>query len=170
MGIDMKKKSALPLDAGVAIAIIAIIVILLLEGFVRQDIPDLASRFPLAVFVIVIAIGIAEATRSILARKKENEALEADPGKKAAPKPVFKNFKNFMVISCMIIVYSILMYLIGFIASTIVFSIAFVFFFKFKRVVLFSLCSIVGTVAVNFCFANLMHIRLPVGELVEKFL
>ena len=166
----MKKKSALPLDAGVAIAIIAIIVILLLEGFVRQDIPDLAARFPLAVFAVVIVIGIAEATRSILARKKENEGLAANAGEKAALKPVFKNFKNFIIISCMIIVYSILMYLIGFIPSTIVFSIAFVLFFKFKRVVLFSLCSIVGTIAVYFCFANLMHIRLPVGELVEMFL
>lgn len=162
----MKKKS-LPLDAAVAIALIAIIVLLSFEGFVRQDMPDLAARFPLAVFGIVVLAGIAEVVRSISANKQKAGATTGGKEKTAEQK---NHARNFAVISIMIVIYSILMYLVGFIASSILFFIVFVLFFKFKRIVLFTVCSAIGIVGVYFCFTEFMHIRLPIGELFEMIL
>lgn len=167
---DMKKKSVLSLDAWVAVSIIGIITVLLVEGFVRQDIPALGARFPLVVFGVVILTGVAELVRCVRARKAEIAAAE-QAGKADAPsKPAFKNLRNFLVISAMVVVYSVAMHYLGFIISSIVFFIAFVLHFKFRRVVLFSVCSSVCIVLVYFCFTRLMHVRLPVGELVRMFL
>lgn len=166
----MKKKSALSLDAYVALAIIGIIVFLSLEGFVRQDIPELGARFPLAVFGIVVLTGLAEFIRCLRARKTELAAREK-AGKADAPeKPVFANLRNFLLISAFVVLYSIAMHYIGFILSSVIFFVVFVYCFKFRRIVLFSVCSTVGIAAVYFCFTRLMHVRLPAGELFRAFL
>jgi len=168
------KKKKLPLEPTVALVLIGIILVLCLEGFVRQDMPALASRFPLAVFGVVILTGIAEFFRSLSAAKKRAEKEEKDGGKKE----IFQEKlgekkttrKNFITVSVMVILYSILMYLIGFIAASIALFVAFFHFFNFKRIVLSGLCAGLCIVAVYYCFIDLMHIQLPVGALIERIL
>ncbi len=162
----MKKKNLLSLDACVALAIVGIIGILSAEGFVRQDIPALGARFPIAVFLIVAVTGILEALRCVAQRRRENAAEEEGGAK--PPKPVFANRGNFLAISGMVVCYGVAMHLLGFIISSILLFTAFVLYFKFSRVALFIVCSVVATVAVYYCFTELMHVRLPVGLLLER--
>ncbi len=164
----MKKKSVLSLDAWVALAIVGIIVILTLEGFVRQDIPALGARFPIVVFLIVAITGLLEVRRCVAARRKENADGAAESVAANAQKSVFANRGNFFAISAMIVCYGIAMHLLGFIISSILLFTAFVLRFKFRRVALFIVCSAVATVAVYYCFTELMHVRLPVGLLLER--
>lgn len=166
--VSMKKKSILSLEAYVALAIIGIIAILSLEGFVRQDIPALGARFPIVVFSVVVITGLLEVRRCVAARRRENAAKEGSDVAAKPPKSVFANRGNFLAISGMIVLYSIVMHLLGFIISSILLFIAFVLYFKFSRVTLFIICSAVATVAVYYCFTELMHVRLPVGLLLER--
>lgn len=154
------KKQGLSLDAVMALVIVLIVLLMGGYGLFVQRLPAEAVRFPLFVFGVVICAGIGEIIRSLRAEKRREEARP----------PVFHDRKNFLTVCGMILGYILLMYLVGFILSTILFAAAFGWRFRFRRLVPFGIAAAAVTVLLYFCFTKLMYIHLPQGLLLEQIL
>ena len=156
----MKEKRKIPLDACMAAAVMLIAAAMAIDGFVRQKMPLDAAKYPIFVFAVIFAAGTWEIVHSLKAVKAEGYK---------APK-VFENRKNFLIISGMMIGYILGIWLVGFIISTIVFSILFAWLFKFKKLVLFSIATVIVTVALYYAIVKLLYIYLPTGILIDMIL
>lgn len=156
----MKKKKSLPFDAIMAAVIVLLIAVLAVDGFVIQKMPLRSAWYPIFVFLVVAAAGVAEIIRSVRAWKKENPE---------AARPVFENWKNFLFITAAIICYMVGMWLLGFIISTSIFTMVFAWRYKLKHLLVFDAAAIAATVALYYCFSKFLYIFLPTGLLLERF-
>ena len=152
-----KKKKGLSLDAVVALILISVILVLTFEGIAVQHLPKGAMGFPGFVFSVILIVGILELLRI---RKTQREGHETHEN-------VFVNCGNFMVACGLIIGYLVLMWLVGFILSTIAFTIVFVVKFRYKHVLIFGIAAILAAVGLYYIFKNVMYIHLPDGLLFE---
>lgn len=154
----MKKKKTLPLDALMAIIIMLFAGALAIDGFIRQDLPADAVKYPIFVFCVIAIVGLSQVFSS----------LKASKGDDYKPAKIFENKKNFIVVFGMIVSYIIVMYLLGFILSSIIFAIAVAAYFKYKHLIGFSIGAAIVFTGVYYVFVKLLYIFLPSGLLFDK--
>ena len=152
----MKEKKGIPFEAVMAAVIIVIILAMAVDGFLIQKMPMEAAKYPIFVFAVAIAAGVAEIVRCF--RKQKTDETR---------KPVFADRKNFLFIVCAIVVYMFLMWLVGFIVSTIAFTVAFTLRFRMKNLIAVNIGAAAVIVAIYFIFVKLLYIFLPAGVLFD---
>lgn len=154
----MKKKPSIEMI--MALVIMLLTAIMAIDGFVFQDIPPEAAKYPVFVFCVIMAAGVAEIIRCVREQKKEEKEA----------KPVFENPRNFLVVCGMIVGYGILVWLLGFVIATILFTIGFTCYSRLKHLVLFNGIMALVIVGIYFLFERVLQIFLPVGLLFENLL
>ena len=137
-----------------AIVIAAIVAIICLDGILINKLPMEALRYPLVCMAIVGITAVIEVVKAI-------------KGKDEKQKPVHKNAKNFLVASGLTVAYIILMWLFGFIVSSIALTIAFTVIYKMEKPVAINIGAAVVIIAVYFIFSRLLYIFLPEGLFFE---
>lgn len=155
----MKPKKKIPFEAVMTIVVLLLVAIMAFDGFAIQKMPSDAAAYPIFLFAVIAIAGVAELL-NVFHKQKEG---------KEEP-PVFENRNNFLAVVGMIIGYAVAMWLIGFILSTILFTIVFIARFKIKKAVLVDICAAVVTVAVYLLFEKVLYVFLPSGILIEKLL
>ena len=153
----MKQKKKIPFEAIMTIVVLGLIAVMAIDGFAVEHMPADAAAYPIFVFVVIALAGVAELVNIFRRQKAGKEE-----------KPVFENRTNFLIATGMIIGYAVVMYLIGFILSSILFTVLFVGKFKMKKPLLVDIGAAAVIVAVYFCFEKLLYIFLPSGILLEK--
>ena len=137
-----------------AIVIAAIVAIICLDGILINKLPMEALRYPLfcaAVVMLTAAIEIVKAVRNGTGKQK----------------PIHKNARNFAVAAALMVGYIILMWLFGFIVSSIALTIAFTVIYKMEKPVAINIGAAVVIIAVYLIFSRLLYIFLPEGLFFE---
>jgi len=151
----MKEKKNSYLEAIMAAFIMFFVAAMAIDGF---DLPMDAIKYPIFIFCIVAAAGIFVIVQTIKASK----------GADYKPVQPFENRKNFLVICGLIIGYIIVMYLLGYIISSIIFAILTAWYFKYEHMLAFSIGVAIASLGIYYCFVKLLYIFLPTGLLLNK--
>jgi hypothetical protein len=118
-----------------------------------------ALKYPIFCFSVFFTTCIIEVIRSV--RKQRRLGENADV------KPVHYNKRSFIVTVGMIIGYVVLMWLFGFIVSSIALTIGFTWLYKVRKSVVVNVIAAVIIVIVYLLFSNALFIFLPKGLLFE---
>lgn len=151
--MDNRKK--LPFDVIMAIVMMSIVTAIAIDGFFIQKLPMEALKYPCFCFVIFYGACIVEIINAFCKNEKNN-------GEKTR---IHTNFKNFYITFGLLVAYVLLMYLFGFILSSIAMTVAFTLIFKVRKPVLINAGAAVVIVAIYFIFSRVLFIFLPKGLL-----
>ena len=155
----MEKQIRFPLETVLAIVVMLIMAALAVDGVFIQKLPVEALKYPLFCFFVVFATCAIEIVRSIRKQKVIGDKVET--------KPVHYNKKNFMIMVGLLTAYVILMWLSGFIVSSIALTVVFTLLFKIRRLVLVNIFAAIVVVVIYFVFSNALFIFLPQGLLFK---
>ena len=114
--------------------------------------------FPGFVFGTGILIGILDLIKSIREIKNKSDAEK---------QPLFENKKNFQTICFLMLLYVVLMWLCGFIISSIVFSLLFAWKHHYKRMILFTIVMAVIILIWYLLFTKFLGVQFPAGFIFE---
>lgn len=155
----MEKKKKIPFEAIMTIVVLGLIAIMAVDGLAIEHMPADAAAYPIFVFAVIALAGAVELVNIFRRQKAGKEE-----------KSIFENRRNFLTATAMIVGYAVVMYLIGFVLSSILFTALFVGKFKMKKPLLVDMGAAAVIVAIYFCFQKLLYIFLPSGILLEKLL
>ena len=154
----MENKKKLPFQAIMATIMLLITLAIVADGLVFHKLPSDALSYPLFCALGVALCCLVEIFRGLKNYKKEECK---------ASKPLHLNFRNFCIAVGMFAVYALLMYLIGFIAASIILTFAFLYLFKANKALWIGLGAAIVIVGIYFAFAKLLYIFLPKGLLIK---
>jgi hypothetical protein len=146
--------------------IILLVVLFIFEGLFVSDIPSSSWIFPGFIFGMVILLGIAEVAHNIFLARKEAKAKMADPAadsSRAEHDPLFKNKKNLLVITALMILYTLLFYLFDFLTGSIVFSVLYGIYSKYPRKLLYFFVTILIIVVLFVVFSKFLGVSFSPG-------
>ena len=147
-----------------AAVIVLIILIFIFEGQYVSQIPRTSWRFPRIIFTMVIVLGAAEILNNIRLLRKE---VKNNPDRK--DEPLFSNFKNYMAITIMFVLYGLLFYLFGFLISSIIFALAYGIYSKYPRRILFCVFTFITIPGIYFIFSRLLGVSFQPGIIIDFF-
>ncbi|MEM5768779.1 MAG: tripartite tricarboxylate transporter TctB family protein [Bacillota bacterium] len=153
------KGKKIPFNAVMTLVVMLLVGLMAADGQFIQKLPSSATKYPFFIFSVVIVFGIVDIINSF-------RQQAAERGKER--KPLFENRGNFLIITGMIIGYVLLMWLLGFVISTILFAVLFAWKFRLRHLIIFDLSAAVCIVALYVCFEKLLYIFLPTGLLFDK--
>ncbi len=135
--------------------IISVVLLAFLSSLAVQlpEIPDVSKGYPMALLIVAGLMTIYLLVKSMLKMKTE-EKEETQ---------VIEQIKIIVPYCLMIGVYLFLMNKLGYIASTVVFMIASLFYLKLKNKVVMVVLTVVLTVVLYFVFTNFLTVILPRG-------
>ena len=143
------------------LVILAFIGVLALQG-AADGLSANAMRFPSFVFTVGGILGVAEIIRNVLAVKAEEKS-----GETKKKKPLFKNKKNLAEFLVLTLVYLVLLYLIGFVLSSIIVVIAYGLRRGFEKKWIIVVAGI-GVIALWYVlFAKLIGVKMLTGVLIN---
>lgn len=136
--------------------IISIVLLAFLTSLAVQipAIPDVSRGYPLALLVVSYIMTIYLLVSSVVKMKTQNKEETQ----------VVDQVKIIVPYCLMITVYLVLMNKIGYIASTVVFMLASLFYLKLKNKVVMIVLSVVMTIVLYFVFTNFLTVILPRGS------
>lgn len=135
--------------------IISVVLLAFLASLAAQlpEIPDVSKGYPMALLAVAGVMTIYLLVKSML--KMKNEEKEETQ--------VIEQIKIIVPYCLMIGVYLFLMNKLGYIASTVIFMIASLFYLKLKNKVVMVVLTVVLTVVLYFVFTNFLTVILPRG-------
>lgn len=136
--------------------IISIVLLAFLTSLAVQvpAIPDVSRGYPLVLLIVSYIMTIYLLVSSVVKMKTQNKEETQ----------VVDQVKIIVPYCLMITVYLFLMNKIGYIASTVVFMLASLFYLKLKNKVVMIVLSIVMTIILYFVFTNFLTVILPRGS------
>ncbi len=149
-----KLKKYLTIDVVMAAVILLIVGILAFNGYVVKKLPALSLRFPGFVFLMVFVVGIFEIVRGV-----------NDVRKGAKQKPLFVSRRNFLFMCLAVIGYIALFCLLGFVVSSIIFSVVFAVYHRYSKYFVLIAATCVIVIGLYFCFVRFLGADLPAGIL-----
>lgn len=123
--------------------------------FLTTDMPESAAQFPKLVLSLLALLSILLILRGFRAAKKVEEKTEI----------TVHHFKKALIAILIIAIYAALIRYIGFYTATSLFVIAFMRFFKEKRILAIILTIIGINLFIYFLFVVQLNVRLPKGIL-----
>ncbi len=138
--------------------ILVFIMILAADGIFIKKLSSSAMAFPGFVFGTGILIGILDLIKSIREIKNKSDAEK---------QPLFENKKNFQTICFLMLLYVVLMWLCGFIISSMVFSLLFAWKHHYKRMILFTIVMAVIILIWYLLFTKFLGVQFPAGFIFE---
>ena len=151
-------KKYLNLELIMTLLLLLIVAVIAFQGVAVEKLSSRAMQFPMFVFGMCFLFGIIEIVRNV---KAVNQQAKAEGEVKR--KPVFVNSKNFFVILGMIVAYAALVYLIGFVAATILLGIVYGFYSKYKNKWVVVIVAVCFSVAIYLLFTKVLGTSLPTG-------
>lgn len=158
--LRMEKKKTLPFEATLAIVMMVIVGAIAANGIFMQKLPFEALRYPIFCFIVFFTTCGIEIIRGIRKRKAM--------GDEYVEKSVYHNRKNYFITVGMLIVYVVLMWLFGFIISSIALTIAFTWYYQIHKVVVVNVVAAAVIISIYFVFSNALYIFLPKGLLFRS--
>ncbi len=159
--MNEKRKIGIPFAAVMAMVIMAMSAAIIIDGICVQKLPMNALSYPMFCAAMVFVAGFVEIVRAFRDQKAASESAETAGGKKT----LYVNRKNFLISVGLFAAYVVLMWLLGFVISSIAVTAAFVYVFKAKKPLLVVLCSAVVIVLLYILFNKALYIFLPKGLL-----
>ena len=176
----MKKKTdKITPELVVMVFILLVCLLLFIDGKFVRPISSDAMRFPGVIMIAIVILSAIEAVKDYRKYKassqeesEEAEAIEPDAAEPAEAKPakknlLFSNPRNFLIFLAMTAAYILLIYVFGFLLSSIAFCICFGLIFKFKRKVPLVISSILVSTLLYVTFNTFLKIDLPNGLLLD---
>lgn len=149
----MDNRRKLPFDVVMAIVMMVIVTAIAIDGFWIQKLPMEALKYPIFCFVVFYCACVIEIINAF--RKKEKKNGEENK--------IHNNLKNFYITFGLLVAYVLLMYLFGFILSSIAMTVAFTLIFKVKKPLLINIGAALVIIALYFIFSRVLFIFLPKG-------
>lgn len=153
----MKNQKVLPFEAYISIILMLIVAAIAIDGICIQKLPAEALRYPIFCFIVLFATSAYEIIRDIRKQKQTH-----DPSTK---KPLYHNKKSFLITVGMLVAYVILMWLFGFIVSSIALTVAFTWYYKTRNLVRTNIVAALVIIGIYFVFSYALYIFLPKGLL-----
>ena len=161
--VYMEEKKKIPFDAIMAAVMIVITWVVLGDGLFVHKLTWAALRYPVVCGGMVTLCAVIEIANAF--RKQAASGSEEEGEKKA--KPVFTNRRNFLIMVGLMAAYVLLMWLLGFIISSVAIVVAFTLILKAKKPVWVIIGFTVVIVALYYVFRNYLYVFLPRGLLIK---
>ncbi len=155
----MEKSNRLPFEAILSIVIMLIMASMAFDGIFVQGLPMKALKYPLFCFAVVFVTSSIEIVRAVRKQKTMGVGEQA--------KPVHHNLRNYGITTAMLVAYVILMWIFGFIISSVMLTVAFTWYFKVNRLVVVNTAAAVVLIIIYYVFSNALYIFLPKGLLYK---
>ena len=149
------EKRRLSIDGIMAIVIFVITALIAIDGFFVHRLSVEALKYPIFCMSVIAIAAVFEVCKSIRSQDEKKT------------KSVYVNKKNFMITAGLFLGYIILMWIFGFIVSSIAVTIAFTLIYKVRRPAAVNICAAIIIIAIYYSFRNLLYIFLPEGMLFD---
>ncbi len=154
----MEKKRHIPFEAIMSFVMMIISGAIITDGMFIHKLSWDAIQYPLVCCLVVFAMAMIEIVKSLAGQKKKEKT-----------ESIYHNRKNFFLVAGMLIAYVILMWLFGFMFSSIALTICFTVLFKIQKPVLINIGAGIAIIAIYFVFNKILYIFLPKGMLFNLF-
>ena len=150
----MESQRHFSFSAVMAAIVMAIGLAIIVDGVCVQHLPLEALKYPLFCVMVLCLACVVEIIRGITPASKTKETIH-------------KNFKNFLITVGMLAAYAVLMWLVGFIFSSIAITLAFTLTFHIRKPIPVNVGAAAVIIAMYFAFSKFLFIFLPKGLLFQ---
>nr|WP_321305762.1 tripartite tricarboxylate transporter TctB family protein [uncultured Sphaerochaeta sp.] len=157
--MSTERRKRLPFEAVLALFMMLLVAAIVIDGFFIHELPMKALKYPIFCFSVFFATCVIEIIRSVRKQKTLGEKVEA--------KPIHHNLRNFSITVGLIVAYVIVMWLFGFIVSSIAITVGFTAIYRVQKNTIVNVVAAVVIITVYFVFSNVLYIFLPEGLLFK---
>lgn len=159
-------KKYVNLEIVITVIILLYIGVLAFDGFFVSKLSSKAMAFPNFVFLLAGVVGVLELRRSVIAARAE---AAKPPEQKTEKAPIIDNKNKFFEILILTVVYFSLMFLIGFILSSFIFSVIYAIRQKYEKMWQFCAIMLVIICGWYYLFNNMLGVTFPAPLLFNYF-
>lgn len=138
--------------------------VLAIDGLFVSKLSSKAMAFPRFVFILAGVVGVLELRRCVRSAKAEEAKA---PEERTKREPIVDNGKKFFEIIALTVMYFVLMFLIGFIPSSFIFSLIYAIRQKYEKMLQFCIIMLVIICAWYYLFNNMLGVSFPTPLLLE---
>ncbi len=151
-------KKYLNIELIMTLVILLIVAVIAFQGMVVEKLSEKALQFPFFVFGMCFVFGTVEIIRNVRDVRKKEKA-----GQDVTRKPVISDPRKFFTILGMIAVYAVLVYVLGFVAASIILSVVYGLYSGYKKKWVVVVVAICFSFALYLLFTKVLGTSLPRG-------